>query len=275
MSQPTSPLTGTPVSKADVAGQFVWHDFMTPSVAEARAFYTSVLGWGIEMWGGEEGYAMWTVNGQPRGGFGPFTDEMRTQGVPAHWLTYIGVADVDAKVAEAVRMGATTVHGPEDIPDVGRFAILRDPQGAHFSVFASNQPMPVAMGAAVPVGDTSWHELWTTDTAAAYEFYTKLFGWRSAGEFADPNIGVYRMFGLGEADLGGIAQITAEMEGMPPNWLPYFRVSDLEEAIVRVKANGGKILVGPMEVPGGDRIAQCLDAQGGSFALHGPRASAG
>lgn len=277
MTTPTTPQTtnaSQPTAK-DLEGAFVWHEMMAPDVDAARAFYTAVFGWGIEMFTSPEGeYPMWTVGGMPRGGFAPLTDEMRKRGAPPHWITYIGVADVDAKAAEATGLGARVLHGPEDIPDVGRFAVLQDPQGAHICMLASSTPMPVPMGSAVPVGDTSWHELWTTDTAAAYEFYTKLFGWRSAGEFSDPAIGVYRMFGLGEADLGGIAQLTKEMEGVPPNWLPYFHVDDLEGAIERVKANGGKILVGPMEVPGGDRIAQCFDAGGGAFALHAPAAAA-
>jgi predicted enzyme related to lactoylglutathione lyase len=57
----------------------------------------------------------------------------------------------------------------------------------------------------------------------------------------------------------------------PPHWLYYVKVDDLDAALERVKERGGQVLNGPMDVPGGDRVAQCLDPQGAAFALHGSK----
>lgn len=263
MTTPATTPQTTPTAHAS-RGQFVWHDYMTPDVEKAKAFYGAVLGWDAQEWG-DTGYQMWTVDGTPRGGYGPFDERMRAAKVPPHWITYITVPDVDAYAAEAKGMGATLAM-TEDIPEVGRIAMMQDPQGAWFTLFKPIDTM--GRTDAVPVGDVSWHEHWGTDTAAAYDFYTKLFGWESAGEFSDPAIGVYRMFGRNGLPLGGMATLMPEMQGVPPHWLPYFRVANLDEAIERVKANGGQLLSGPMEVPGGDHVAQCFDALGGAFALH-------
>jgi predicted enzyme related to lactoylglutathione lyase len=74
------------------------------------------------------------------------------------------------------------------------------------------------------------------------------------------------MFGTGEMPLGGMFPKPAEMP--VPGWLYYAMVDNVDEAASQVESLGGKVLNGPMEVPGGDRIVQCMDPQGGMFALH-------
>lgn len=264
--QATSAPQQTTGSATAARGSFVWHEYISADMEAAQRFYTAVLGWGLTPFEGMP-YTMWTVSGVPRGGFGELTEDERKAGTRPFWLTMISVEDVDRATAEATAMGATVVTPPEDIPsDVGRFAILKDPQGARLCLFKSGSDMPHDDHAAV--GDASWHEIWTRDPDATHAFYMKLFGWESAGEFEDPAIGVYRMFGRGGLGLGGFAPITAEMGDMPARILPYFRVEDLNATIERVKANGGHVVVGPMEVPGGDHIAQCVDSLGGVFAIH-------
>ena len=268
---PTPSDTSAASPQADdsraVRGRILWHDMMTPDVGASHRFYSAVLGWGAQEWN-DAGtpYTMWTVQGEMRGGYGPLPHELTAQGVPPHWITYFGVSDVDAAVADAESRGARR-HFAQDIPEVGRIAMLQDPQGAWFALFRPTTVMADS-GTTAPVGDASWHELWTNDPAAAYDFYVHLLGWESAGEFEDPAIGKYRMFGRGGVPLGGVTMLLPEMKDVPPNWLPYFHVDDLDAAVGRATEHGGSVLVGPMEVPGGDRIAQCLDALGGAFALH-------
>lgn len=262
--------TSTPQPSAGAApgvrGSFVWHDYITTDIEAAKKFYTTVLGWGTEQFPGMP-YTMWTASGAPRGGFGDLPEEERKAGARPYWLTSIAVEDVDRAAGEATALGATIVNPPEDIPGgVGRFAILNDPQGARFCLYKSGTAM--AHDDNAPIGDASWHEIWSRDPDGSHAFYMKLFGWESAGEFEDPTIGVYRMFGRGGIGLGGFAPITADMGDVPPHVLPYFRVEDLTAAVERVKANGGHVIVGPMEVPGGDHIAQCMDPLGGVFAIH-------
>jgi predicted enzyme related to lactoylglutathione lyase len=122
------------------------------------------------------------------------------------------------------------------------------------------------------VGDASWRELHTTDAAAAMKFYLDLFGWRETSVMDMGPMGKYHIFGR-QFDLGGIMKKSEAMANVPPHWAIYFRVPDVNAGVERVKANGGQVLNGPMEVPGGDWIVNCMDPQGGAFSLHHKKAS--
>ena len=117
------------------------------------------------------------------------------------------------------------------------------------------------------VGEASWHELMTTDAEAAMRFYSEIFGWKPTETFDMGPMGKYHMFGR-NFPLGGMMNKPAELAQVPPNWGIYFRVSEINAAAERVTANGGQVLNGPMEVPGGDHIVNCLDPQGAAFSLH-------
>jgi predicted enzyme related to lactoylglutathione lyase len=243
-------------------GRFVWYDLMTTDPSKAEAFYTKVCGWGTQPWESPTQYTMWTANGRPMGGVMP----VQNPGAPPHWLAYIACPDVDETVKKAESLGGKTFVKSTDIPNVGRFAILSDPQGAVFSAFASsNPPQPEEDP---KVGEFSWHELATTDYDAGFRFYQTLYGWEKREDHDMGPMGVYRLFGRNGKEIGGMFNKPAEMASVPPHWLHYVKVDSSSAAVDRVKANGGQVLNGPMEVPGGDWIAQCLDPQGAAFAVH-------
>jgi predicted enzyme related to lactoylglutathione lyase len=255
---------------ADSYGAFVWYELLTPDKSVAKKFYPSITGWGTQPFG-QAGYEMWTSGGTPMGGMMNINEEQKKRGVPPHWCPYIGVAKVDATTAQSQKLGGTTVVPPTDIPEVGRFAILKDPQGAVYGIVSSegtSNPPSENPNFDPQVGQVSWHELMTTDHPAALDYYTKLYGWEKQSEFdMGKEMGMYEMFGKNGQMYGGMFNKTAEMK-FPPNWLCYVRVNDLNAAIEAVKKGGGQIMNGPMEVPGGDVIAQCSDPQGAFFALH-------
>lgn len=244
-------------------GRFVWFDLMTPDPEKAQAFYPKVTGWGTMAWEGPMPYTMWTAGGVPLGGVMKLSPGVNA---PPHWLGYIGTPDVDAIAAQAASLGGSVTMKPTDIPTVGRFAVLTDPQGATFAAFTSEGQTPGHEG--VPAaGEFSWHELMTTDYVAALAFYQALFGWTKIDEHDMGLMGTYLMFGRAGHVMGGMFNKPPAMPA-PSNWLHYIRVESADEAAERAKANGGTILNGPMEVPGGDRIAQCMDPQGAAFAVH-------
>jgi predicted enzyme related to lactoylglutathione lyase len=251
------------MADANARGRFVWYDLMTSDPKKAEPFYQKVAGWGTQVWNGQQPYTMWTVNGNPIGGV---MDMPPGLNAPPHWIAYIAVPDVDATVKQAESLGGKTHHKPTDIPSVGRFAVLADPQGAVFAVFTP-QDNPPGHDGKPNVGEFSWHELATTDYKAAFRFYQALFGWENLVEHDMGPMGIYFIFGRNGKQLGGMFNKPAEMPG-PPNWLQYVLVDSADRAAERVKANGGQVLNGPMDVPDGDRIAQCLDPQGGAFAVH-------
>lgn len=246
-------------------GRFVWHELMTPDPEAALKFYTQVVGWKTEAWDKNTSYIMWMTERGPIGGLMTLPAEAKMQGAPPHWLAYISTPDLDATAADAVRLGGRVLKPATEIPDVGRFAILADPQGAVLAAFTPLSPMP--QSDTPQAGEFSWHELATTDPVAAFGFYEKLFGWQKMDAMDMGPAGVYQLFGWGGKSMGGVYRKPKEMPA-PPNWLAYIHVPDTNKAVDKIKKAGGKVLNGPMEVPGGDLIAQGLDPQGVAFAVH-------
>lgn len=246
-------------------GRFVWYDLMTTDPEGAKAFYPAVTGWGTQVWD-TMAYTMWTVGEGPIGGIMKLPDEAVAGGARPHWLGYVAVPDVDATTARARELGATVMVPPTDIPTVGRYSVLADPQGALIATYtpASVAPEPEGMP---PVGEFSWHELATTDPEAAWGFYQDLFGWEKMSEFDMGPMGIYRIFGRRGTTMGGIYNKPAEMPG-PPAWLHYARVEDVNAATEAVRQHGGQVLHGPVEVPGGDWVTMFMDPQGGPSAVH-------
>lgn len=246
------------------AGKFVWYDLMTSDPEQAKAFYSKVIGWGTSVWEGPEPYTMWTSEAGPIGGV-----MAQPPGVnaPPHWMGYVGVADVDRTTQQAASLGGKTLLPPTDIPSVGRFAVLADPQGASFAVFTPKDPADQGPDLSDRPGNFSWHELMTTDYVSALKFYEAIFGWKKRAEHDMGPMGIYCIFGSDTAEMGGMFNKTPDMP-IPPNWMQYIRVDSVARVAPLVKANGGTVMHGPHEVPGGDWIAQCLDPQGAAFALH-------
>jgi predicted enzyme related to lactoylglutathione lyase len=241
-------------------GRFTWHDLVTNDAPAAEAFYTKVVGWGTQVWE-QAAYTMWTANGQPIGGL----MAEPAASVPPHWLAYITVPDVDASVKQVESRGGRILTPAKDIPTVGRWAVVADPDGAVFSPFTPSTP--AADDEPPKVGEFAWHELASRDYRKAASFYEELFGWEKSAEHDMGPAGVYYIFKRNGRDLGGMFTISPQMP-MPASWLHYIRVDSADEAAERVKAQGGKVVNGPMDVPGGERIAQCVDQQGAAFAVH-------
>jgi predicted enzyme related to lactoylglutathione lyase len=196
-------------------------------------------------------------------------DEATKMGTPPHWMGHVMVDDVDATAKLAKELGGKVYKEPEDIPTVGRFAILGDPQGAVISIFKPNSPM--SLHDPSKEQEICWRELLTSDSAAAFKFYSQLFGWKILQEMEMGPMGIYRVYGVGETQLGGM-MTTPKGSPMPPMWVYYIGVADLDAAVERSTKNGAKVMNGPMDVPGGGRIAQLLDPQGAGYALHqGPK----
>jgi predicted enzyme related to lactoylglutathione lyase len=254
------------MSDAPLLGRMLWYELLTTDMKAAEAFYTHVVGWTITPFeGAPMPYDMWTRDGGvPIGGAMTLPAGMN---FPPHWAMYVGVPKLEDAVARIEKLGGSALSPVIDVPTVGRMRTMRDPQGAVFSVYepASAPEQPEALP---ELGDVSWHELYTTDAAAAKAFYEDLFGWRETETMDMGPMGKYYMFGRGLGSLGGMMTKTPDMAGMPEAWMVYFRVPDVDAAVERIQSKGGKVLNGPMEVPGGDRILQALDPQGAAFALH-------
>jgi predicted enzyme related to lactoylglutathione lyase len=251
------------MSQPGSLGRFVWHQLNTPDAAAALAFYTNVCQWGRESWQPDPSqppYEMWKGSGAAHSGVMQMPPGAKD---PAHWLGYISTPHLDQTIATATAHGGTLCFGPMELPTVGRFAVMADPDGAMFAPFQQAQEMPATPPG---VGDFSWFELATRDVPRALAFYGAVFGW-TPGESMDmgPN-GMYHFFNRDGQMYGGLYQVSEQMP-MPPCWTHYVTVADLDAAVARVRAAGGQVFVEPTDIPGG-RIAMCTDPQGAMFALH-------
>jgi uncharacterized protein len=254
------------MSNADIRGRFIWHELVTTDPDAASEFYSTVLPWKTQD-SGMPSYTLWMAGKTRVGGLTGLPDGAEA-GSPPHWIVYVATPDVDATVAEAERLGGKVVKGPTDIPNMGRFAVLADPQGATFAVYTPPGPPPEGGSASPGPGEFNWHELATTDFAAALDFYVALFGWEKGPAHDMGSMGIYQIVSLGGAQIGGIYNLHAP--STPPHWLSYVGVVDCAKATAAAKAGGARVLNGPMEVPGGSWISMLMDPQGGAFAVVEP-----
>ena len=249
----------------DVRGKFVWHQLMTRDVPGAKKFYSKLIGWKMQPWPPDPNYTVCHAEVGPAAGIMAIPADMPAQ-APAHWLQYIGTRDVDGTAEAAVRAGGTVMKAPGDLPGAGRYAVLKDPQGAMFAILDPENARPEPQGAP-PIGTFSWHELATSDNEAAFAFYSQLFGWNAITRMDMGEIGTYLIFGWNGQQRGGM-YITPANKPMPPNWLPYASVPSADAGFALAKSTGAKELMAPMEVPGGSRIAAIMDPTGAPFAIN-------
>lgn len=251
------------MSTAGILGRFVWHELLTSDTDAAAAFYPRVAPWRTAP-SNMPGYTIWMSGATQVGGLMALPPDGGA--TPPHWIVYVGTPDVDGTATRAQALGARIVKVPVDIPNVGRFAVLTDPQGATFALFmprAGQAPAPHP-----PLGGFSWHELATTEPEAALRFYAELFGWTKGVAHDMGPMGVYQVFEHAGQAVGGICR-PGSMQSAP-SWLSYVHVSECARAAAAAKAAGGRLLHGPVEVPGGSWIALLADPQGGCFAVHEP-----
>lgn len=252
-------------------GSFIWYELMTPDPDASRAFYEAAIGWTIGAQpAGEMDYRMIAAPDGQVGGVMRITPEMRSSGARPVWLGYLGVDDVDAMVAQVQAAGGTVTMPAWDIPGIGRFAMLADPQGAPFYVM---RPVPPeddpdatshAFAPDLP-GHVAWNELSSTDHKAAQGFYGKLFGFESNEAMPMGERGDYAFLDHHGVRVG--AALTAT--DTPSLWRFYWVVPSVAAAGAAITAGGGTIVHGPVEVPGGQHIIVAIDPHGAGFGVVG------
>ena len=252
-------------------GRFIWHEIMSTSPAGSIDFYTQLVGWTHQDLPGDMPYNLFMLGETPAAGCMQLPAEAQEQGAPTHWLGYIHACDIANTVGQARELGANILHEME-VPEIGKFAVLMDPQGGVVAFFQpADAPLPERDA---ENGEFSWNELATTDLEAAWSFYSALFGWEIASDMdMGEELGTYRIFSVNGRNLGGMWK---KPEQMPvAAWLYYCAVENCDTAATRIAELGGTVINGPMQVPGGDTIVQATDPQGGFFALHAKADDAG
>ena len=247
---------------------FVWYELMTSDAEAAKAFYAAVVGWEPQDLGGpHQGYSILNANGRGVAGLMTLPAEACEKGERPGWLGYVAVGDADAAAAGIEAAGGRVLRAPADIPEVGRFAVVADPGGAPFMLLRptprGDVPPPLPRMTPAHVG---WHELHAADGEAAWRFYSDRFGWNEVSAMDMGPMGTYRLWTAdgGEA-VGGMMTKPPQMP--QPAWLFYFVVDSVDAAAARIRASGGEVINGPMQVPDGSWIVQAFDPQRAMFAL--------
>ena len=240
---------------------FIWHDLMTPDVAAAKTFYGAVVGWTFS----EEfpDYIVLNVGKAGVGGIMKTPPEMKS--MPPVWTGYIHTPDVDAACKQVAALGGKIMREAWDVPDVGRMAVIADPSGAGIMIMQPRSTEQREMPKEGAVGTVGWNELHSGDFKTAWEFYSKLFGWTKGTAMDMGPMGTYQLFQIDGKDIGGMMN---KAPNMPmATWAYYITVDGIDAAAGRINASGGKIMMGPHQVPGGQWIVMASDPQGGFFCL--------
>ncbi len=261
------PAEGTPI----------WFELNAADQDAAQAFYEAVAAWHIAPSTMPEhgGYRIAEADGKPVAGIRRSIPE--APGFPG-WAVYLAAGDVDATASRAVDLGGQIPFGPVDIPHVGRFAMVRDPQGVIFAVMNAARPSesrafgPIPLGTERTLGQGVWIELATPDPEAAFAFYGGLFGWEKLGAMPMGGMGEYAFIGRGDLRPGAVMSSTAT--GAPARWNWYVHVADIDAAVASVQTYGGTVLQGPDPIPGGSYSTNVADPAGNRIGLVGPRQAA-
>jgi predicted enzyme related to lactoylglutathione lyase len=146
--------------------------------------------------------------------------------------------------------------------------MVTDPQGVPFYVMRGASDRSSDAYQRMGMGHVSWNELLTPDDAAALAFYDKQFNIKKVGAMPMGEMGDYSFIAHGSDDaIGGVMKTPP---GARSGWGFYFRVPEINAAKARVEAAGGKVLQGPMEVPGGEWVLNAMDPEGVAFGLVSP-----
>lgn len=256
-------------------GDFIWYELMTTDAQAAQRFYGGLLGWTFKDSGMPDAdYRLFSANGTEVGGLLQLTEEMQQGGAQSFWAGYLAVDDTDSAAESIAKAGGEVLMSPQDIPDVGRFAFVKDAQGAHFYVmtdtsgatsesFATHKPRD---------GHCAWNELMTSDPAGANSFYGDVFGWVKSESMDMGPMGEYDMYRNGAERDFTLAGVMRKPEAMPVSlWNFYFRLPNIDQAVEYTNANGGRVVNDPMQVPGGDFAISGVDPQGAFFSVIGAR----
>jgi predicted enzyme related to lactoylglutathione lyase len=245
---------------APTVGKFVWHEQVSSDPEQAREFYAQLFGWETEVFKpGELDYAMISSGGQTHGGFGKAMEGAP----PPHWLGHVRVENLEQTIGDVEKAGGKLVAGPFEMSEVGRMAIVADPQGAYVSIYRPESEG----GGAGSEGVFVWDELATSDVDGAQRFYEDVFGWTTSDMGSD--YGGYRIFNRGETGIAGLMSVPDG--SIPPHWQPYIAVEDPDRTAARAAELGGTALMEPMDVPDVGRITVLSDPQGATFGIIKPQ----
>ena len=250
-------------------GSFCWIELATTDQTAAKRFYESLFAWQPDdmPMGPDDVYTIFRIEGRDAAAAYTLRPEHRAQGVPPHWMIYVGVESADAAASRAAELGGKVLAPPFDVYTAGRMAVLQDPTGAMFSVWQANENTGIGIGSVD--GTLCWVDLDTPDRDRAAAFYSGLFGWTVGKEDENPEHGYWHLKN-GEEFIGGMTPAAHRNPNAPPHWLAYFLVSDCDASASKAKELGANLFLPPMSMENVGRMSVMADPQGAVFAIFQP-----
>lgn len=246
-------------------GTFCWTDLATTDQDAAKQFYGELFGWSAVDYPVGEGitYSMMQIDGKDVGAISPQPQQQRDAGVPPLWNSYVSVESAEDTANRAQKLGATVHAPPFDVMDVGRMAVIQDPQGAFFMPWEPKSHHGASLVNAR--GALSWNELASVDPDASADFYRELFGWQ-----IEPMEGAGMPYLVIQNQGHGNGGIRPAQENEPSYWLVYLGADDIEADASQAGELGATTLVPPTDI-GVGQVAVLQDPQGAVFALYAGR----
>jgi len=255
-----------PTKESYAPGEFCWVELATSNQNAGKSFYTALFGWSAKdvPIGPTDVYSLLELDGRVAAGAYTMGGEERDAGIPPHWKLYVAAANVDESAKKAEQLGAKVIDWGFDVGDRGRAAVIHDPTGAVLSLWQGKKRPGLGV-----IGETNtfcWADLITADQQRAKTFYEGLFGWKlTPGQGKE---GGYLHIVNGENYIGGVPPARQNIAEVPPHWLIYFAVADVDKTFQRAKEMNARILLRPMDFEGVGRVAMLADPQGAVFALY-------
>lgn len=248
-------------------GQFNWVDLNSTDQAKAEEFYAGLFGWEASPQEIPDGghYTMFLLDGESVAGVGQMSDEMKEQGIPSMWNSYVCVNNVADVAGKVEGLGGKVIVPPMDVMEQGRLAFFTDSTGATIGVWEPKAHK--GAGIANDPGAFCWNELASSDLEKSKAFYGGLFGWTFEDSESSAPGGVYVSIKNGGASNGGMMTKPEMAAKAPDYWAAYFAVEDLTASVARLEQLGGKTMFDPMEIPNIGTMAWAMDPTNAAFVL--------
>ena len=249
----------------DQIGTFAWFSLMTHDTDKATAFYCDLLQWSTTEYDipGHGKSLIYVASGL---NFGNPVSLDADDTNPSHWIPYIAVSDTDKSIEQAISLGGSERVPAFDIPTIGRTAVISDPVGTPFHLFTPANLEDDLKMTGKASGQICWVELIVDGPDEVIPFYQTLLGW-TVSEPQPMNGGEYYGLDICGDKLGGIMKRPPGVAQMPPIWIPYMTVVNIEESTSRVTELGGQVHIANMNIPDTGIFSMCQDPTGASFYL--------
>lgn len=236
------------------SGHVVWHDLITPNLAQSQAFYSSVFGWQFQAV--NDSYTLASLDGKLIAGMAELDNKQNA----SHWLSLISSKDIAAVSEKTIKAGGKVLVSSTEIKGRGTIAVLEDPQGAVFSLINTVNGDPEAQQTD---NGWIWQEVWSDNPEQSKAFYQSLGNYSAQNK--PLNNGNYSYLALnGTPAIGFVKKPDAEIGN---TWVNYIKVADLDATLLKVTAAGGIVLMAPNDKVRSGSVAIIRDPAGAGIVI--------